>query len=465
MSRLLTLIRTLDRYEIARLRKLICSPFFNENEQIVTLFDEIKTRYWRSDEAEIDKTAVWNKINSNVSYNDLKYRRLASDLLQLCETFLVQQQIELDNRQELQLLQQLSKRNLDKHFENTELQIRQTLEMVELQDFDYYSKKLLLEETVFQYRNESVRKTQKTNLSELDKTLTISFLIQKLNKYCTAINYKSVLKIDIEIVGVSEVLQLAALPEYAEVSSILAWKSVIDFLNEPNEISFYHRAVNILNNYADKLNADERTDLYAHIMNYCIRKINNNQVEFYAELFNLYKFLLSKKYIFNNKILNYWDYKNIVSVALRIKEYSWAEKFIDDYKKYLTKNWRENAFAYNLAKLRFAQANYKEVIQLLQTVDYQDIFYTFDSKITLLKTYYLLDEYDALHSLLESFRILLLRDKQVPQNARNLFMNFTRYLKKLSNLNRIDRKSVEKLRISIEKSSEIADKQWLLAQI
>ncbi len=471
MSRLLTLIRTLDRYEIARLRKLICSPFFNENEQIIFLFDEIKTIYWRSEEQEIDKLLIWKKINNNSNsnyspnYNDLKFRRLNSDLLQLCETFLVQQQIELDNRQELHLLRQLSKRNLDKHFDNTELQIRQTINNMQLHDFDYYTRKFQLEETVFQYRNETVRKTKKTNLEALDKSLTISFLIQKLNKYCTVINYKSVLKIDVDIIGTTEVLQLAALPEYAEVPSILAWKSVIDFLNQPDETQFYHHAVDILNKYADKLNAAERNDLYAHIMNYCIRKINNNQPRFYTELFKLYKVLLDKKYILNNEILNYWDYKNIVSVALRLKEYNWTEIFIDEYKKYLTKNWRENAFTYNLAKLRFAQANYQEVIQLLHTVDYQDIFYTFDSKITLLKTYYLLDEYDALHSLLESFRILLLRDKQVPTNTRNLFMNFTRYLKKLSNLNRIDRKSVEKLRISIEKNNEIADKQWLLTQI
>ena len=155
MSRLLSLFRSLDRYEVARLRKFVCSPFFNENAQLVVLFDELKTHYWRSEQTDIDKNVLWQKINPSEKYNDLKYRRLISDLLQIVEAFLVQQARDAEDRHDLMLLQQLSKRNLNKHFDNTEQQFRQQLEAAKLQDFDYYAKKFVLEEIVFQHRNES----------------------------------------------------------------------------------------------------------------------------------------------------------------------------------------------------------------------------------------------------------------------------------------------------------------------
>ncbi len=465
-SRLVTLIRTLDRYEIARLRKFVCSPFFNENELLVLLLDELKTNYWRTTEnIENNKEKIWSVINNKKMYNDLKFRRLCSDLLQLSEQFLIQIQADDEGYSDLLLLRQLNHRKLNKHFDNTEQQLRRNISEIKLHDYAYYYKNFELEEIVFQYRNNTVRSTRQTNLEILDKQLTISFLVQKLSKYCTALNYKSVSQIDVNIAGINEILHLATIPEYADVPSIAAWLSVLRFLDDNNEISHYHNAVQTLNKHADFLNANERNDLYAQVINYCIRKINASNSEFYGELFNLYRTLLDKRYLFTDSILNYWDYKNIVTLGLRLLEYQWTEDFIHSHKEFLANNWRENAFTYNLAKLRFAQKNYAAVIKLLQTVDYQDIFYTLDSKVTLLKTYFLLDEYDTLHSLLESFRILLLRNKQAPTNTRNSFMNFARYLKKISNINKLDRKSVEKLRTTIEKTTEIVDKQWLLLQL
>ncbi|MEY4928021.1 MAG: hypothetical protein RI894_2457, partial [Bacteroidota bacterium] len=105
-SRLITLLRTLDRYEIARLRKLVCSPFFNENEQLVRLLDELKATYWKTEEAEeeTNKQKIWALINGEKAYNDLKFRRLCSDLLRLCELFLIQIQFDSEENGNLLLL-------------------------------------------------------------------------------------------------------------------------------------------------------------------------------------------------------------------------------------------------------------------------------------------------------------------------------------------------------------------------
>ena len=105
-----------------------------------------------------------------------------------------------------------------------------------------------------------------------------------------------------------------------------------------------------------------------------------------------------------------WDYKNMVAAGLRCEAYAWVAEFLQVYNEKLPAGFRENALHYNLAKLAFAKQNYKKVLENLQNVEYEDVFYALDSRWTLIKTYYHLDEYDATEAQIDTFRIFLLPD-------------------------------------------------------
>ncbi|MEY4926674.1 MAG: hypothetical protein RI894_1110, partial [Bacteroidota bacterium] len=151
-------------------------------------------------------------------------------------------------------------------------------------------------------------------------------------------------------------------------------------------------------------------------------------------------------------------------VGLRLEKYDWVEQFLYKYNELLPDDFRENALTYNLAKLQFAKKNYTQVIQLLQTVEYQDIFYSLDSRTTLLKTYYTLDEYEALEANMESFRIYLLRNNVISNFTKKQYQNFIRWLRKIIQTP-ATKKAYSILREKIEETIVIADKKWLLQQI
>jgi hypothetical protein len=118
-----------------------------------------------------------------------------------------------------------------------------------------------------------------------------------------------------------------------------------------------------------------------------------------------------------------------------------------------------------MARYAFAAGKYDKVLELLGTVDYDDVFYQLDAKTTLMKTYYELGEYQPLQSLKESFRILLSRKKLISDTQRDVYGNFVRYTLKLFRVDVKDKKKMDTLRKEILATKQMADKGWVMEKL
>ena len=83
----------------------------------------------------------------------------------------------------------------------------------------------------------------------------------------------------------------------------------------------------------------------------------------------------------------------------------------------------------------------------------------------LLKTYYELDEWNPLSSLLDSFSIYLRRNKQIPREKKQQYLNVLRFTRKLSFLAPYDKKGLQKLKDQINNCKALAAKKWLLEKV
>ncbi|MEL6987340.1 MAG: hypothetical protein AAGK97_05870, partial [Bacteroidota bacterium] len=158
-------------------------------------------------------------------------------------------------------------------------------------------------------------------------------------------------------------------------------------------------------------------------------------------------------------------FKNIVVAGLRIGEYDWVEDFIHQYKSTVYEEYRENATSYNLATLHFYKKEYEKVIQLLQTIEYEDVNYNLGAKSMLLATYYETDEYEALDSLFGSFRTYLTRNKKIPESRRRNYGNLIKFTKKLTRTPVNDKSKLQKLKEEITDTKGIVSKRWLLEKV
>ena len=149
-----------------------------------------------------------------------------------------------------------------------------------------------------------------------------------------------------------------------------------------------------------------------------------------------------------------------------------ALNFLVDRKSDLPKNRQDNAYKYNLAIIRSYEKNYDEAIHLLNDIEYTDIAYYTGSKYFLIKIYYELAFYEALLPVLDSLRVYMIRNSNIPDFRRKGTLNFIRLAKRLIDL-KMNKETlraskyldkVKKLRSLIKQEKILTNKQWLLKE-
>lgn len=463
-KKLTDLLESFTKYELNRFRKFLCSPYFNDQENLTQLFD-LLDKSFRNKYVHPTKKDAWKAVFRHEAYDEVRFRRLCSDLGLLAGRFLSLQAIGADGWTEsLFLLRELNQRNLDKHFNFTEKQARKDLNKNHQND-SHFLNSFLLEKELDTFQIKLIQRTRKRNLSEADSSLNNFYIARKLKHYCDALNYKNVLNVDVEIGLIEPILHVVRKEGYLEVPSIAIYYTAMMTLVEPDEEKHFFSLNNLLNKHQSVFPTTELRELYIYAQNYCIRNINAGKTEFLKSLFSIFKELLDTGIIFIENQLLPWDYKNMITLGLRLKEYDWTEQFIIQNHSRLPDDFQKNALIYNTAMVYFHKKEYSKVIEQLSNLEYQDVYYAVDGRWLLLKTYYELSEMDALDALLESFRLFLLRQKLISKNNQKQYLNLVRFVQKLNKLNVNDLERVKTFRNKVEQSENIAEKQWLLEKV
>ena len=158
-------------------------------------------------------------------------------------------------------------------------------------------------------------------------------------------------------------------------------------------------------------------------------------------------------------------YKNIVITALKLKEYDWTQDFIDKYAPKLPLDIKETVFNYTLAALHFDRKEYDEALFCLMKINPIDPYYGLNYRALLCKTYYELSEFMALNANLESFRVFVLREKQLSEYNNLSYKNFINVLKRLIRGKEKKKKTADNLLTEMSSMEPLVHKQWLLEKI
>ncbi len=443
------------------LKKFVRSPYFNENHFLVKLLDLLLIG------DNLDKSELWRTVRPQTPFNNLLFRRMCSDLTKLIHDFIAVDQYKKSSiLKNNDLLRYFNENNLDKHFWGIEKVQRKQFDSLPYRDSNYYLNKLKLEKEVDDNNVQRIQLTKQVNLEQTDKMLDCFYLSQKLKNYCNVLNYKNVLNLEINQFISDEIFSLIFENEtLQEVPAIGIYFKIACTLVYPDNENYLEELTELLDKHGHVFTSLELRDMYIFAQNYCIKKINTGKQIYFEKLFRIYQVILKKGIIYKNGQLLPWDYKNIVSLGLRLKEFDYIEAFIEGQNHFLPVDFQSNALTYNKANLHFYKKNYQQVIELLREVKYQDLYYELDCRWLLLKTYFELDEWDAMHSLLESFRLYLIRNKLLSKRNQRQYLNLVKFSKKLIRLTLRDEKTVRKLRTQIIESKEVAERKWLLEKI
>jgi len=456
--------------EQKKFKDFIRSPYFNTSERIIVLYELIVDQVSIKAKDNPAKEVIHAKVFPGKPFKDQEIRDLMKSLVKLLEDFFIQIELQNDSLGSgMKLLSSYRKRKLDKYFNSSLANINQLFRKHSYRDGQYYLNDYLLGVEKNLFFEQKFKRTDESNLEQISGSLDLFYLTRKLRHSCEIINLKNVIASDSKLFLLEEILSYINknITKFESTGVISIYHKVLMTLEESDNESHYYDLIGLLEKHSDEFTQSENRNMYAYAQNYCIRKINEGSVNYLNELFDLYKILLEKEIILENKNISPWDYKNIVTVGLRVEQIEWTKKFIHDYEKVIALEFRRNAFTYNLACLFFHQKEYTKALKLFQEVEFTDVYYSLDSKSKLLKIYYELDEVEGLYSLIDSFRVYLRRNKLISDYQKTVYLNLIKYVKKVMQikLNGNDSKKITALRNEVDNNKQVADIKWLTAKL
>lgn len=455
-SKLYQLLRAFPAAELREVRKFLQSPFFNQRQDVIDLFEHL------AGGGSPKKEMVWAQLFASAPFDLTKLRLLMSYLHVLLERYIaVREQMSDPTDLQLYLALGYRKRGMGEAFDRTYRELAQLLETQPLRNARYHEWRFRLQWEAHQLAYPQ-NPTDVSRLPDLMRAFDALYLSQKLRLGCLLAAHQTVYQSTTpESKDMDELVLRAERDGFSALPAIGIFLHGYRMLRYGDEEQHFQHFKQLLLQQSGQFSQEEMHGFYILAVNYCVRRLNAGGAYFFKETLDLYKEGLNKGYLFENGQLSRFSYHNIVAAGLQSGELDWVRYFIHEYKNRVEKRYRESSFSFNLARLEYAQKRYGSVLELLQKANYRDPLLNLAAKTLLLKTYYEMDEYDLLQSHVDAMRNYLHR-KRVLGYHRTNYLNITRYAEKITRLNPLDKEAVAGLRRSIEAETVLTEKAYFL---
>lgn len=443
---LIEIFKTFSQEELTRFGEMLSSPYFNKKESLAAMWDELKKHH---PEYKTDKESLYSKIYPGKEYNYGTMKNLIYELTQCAETFI---ELEFYSKRDFSksenMLLGLLNRDLDRLFGK---RLKKTAEELEgkKQEYNYHQNKYQLETLKQNYllSKDSYTGRYKASL-ETFSSLTLAYFIDLfINYYNTALLKREFNEEEYSLDFINE-----ALDYYREV------KIEKDFMTEiyynafmlaykDNENNF-HALKKLLDENSGKLSAEQKYNFYVALTNFCKMKSYTDK-EFSRKQFELYKYMIENK-IYSIDIIDKMEgnfYKNAAACAGSVREFDWANNFIEEYKSKLDEKVRDNYFHHALVELCISQNDWKRSAESLAKIKHANSADKLNLKRWQMIIFYETKNYEELRYLIDSSKHFLFTDKSLSEISRENFKIFTETMNRLVMLTETSDAQEKKLKI------------------
>lgn len=463
-TRIFKILNRLTAAQQNRFLKFIKSPYHNVNARIEQMAVYLIENA-RKNESFPEKEAIWKLVEKKIAYSDLKFRKLCNELLERFEKYLIIENLDSNKILQSNLLLESIRKNkyellAEKHISKSSKDITRVID----QSSDYYLQRYFYEKTIQNLKTNyekkvDLKKGKARSYSELTENLDAFYTIEKLRIAIDQQTWKKMYKSDEEIdLGIP--IEGIAQFKFSKHSSVKIYKLMYELYQEEEAIVKYYALKEMAMSNIDTFPKDEQREIFDVLVSYCIKWVNKGDMEFHKETLIIYDWGIEKEINLNKGKLSPTSFRNYVVIGLRVGQFDKVEHFIKKNISLLGEDRKENALNFNLARVAFYRKEFNNVLEYLRQVNYDDIWYNFNSKMLLLASYYELKEEDALDSALDAFISFCRRDKLLDQQKKASYYNFAKALKKL-----ISQKKLSQLRDQILNTKVIFNKTWLIEKV
>lgn len=409
------------------------------------------------------KEYLWNAVYKKQPFNDNHFRKLCFELLQFVDRTLALIQLEKNNdAHKLMTLEYFSALPNNNFYEDKWNKIKTATQQ---ENSLLNSQKVFFEYSIeliqYDYLINNTAKSKTNNIPSTSETLDQYYILQKLKLLCHSINESKFTNYNTQFAFQDIIIGMAENTTFRKNLLIDLYLDIYYLLNGIESSKTFLSLKKKLETL-DSIDHNELRIVFQYVINYCIIELNKGKNNFESELFDIYKTYIKQ---IDDKIFSPFRYKNIINISLKQKQFDFASFFIDEYGKKLPKINQQTSIAFNKAKLQYELKNYDTAISILQNVKNDDLTFNLSSKVLLVKTFYEKKEFQFLESFLESFRIFVLRNKEMNTASKKIHHDFIKIMHRLMKMEFGSNKEIESFKTKINTTENLPDKAWILEKL
>lgn len=474
------LLKSFSKKEITDFEKFIASPFFNSQSTLVKIFSEIKKYYPEFSDNNFTKKNLYEKVNPGKIYNDVIFRKYISNLFKLSEKFLIVNDTLQNNERKITfLLDQYERRNLYDFFHkvlnNTAKSDREKYELTNETFYNLYYREEL--KSSLNIRSNKIS-LLKTNLIKSHIYLLLQLLLSSSVYSNMMIVTRKTYKDSEEIRFFEEFFEVFDIIKYLENSEyinkteslfIQLCKSDILLLKNPYDKNELKKMKEILVKISSNLNKNLLYIFFSHLNIYFLLNISNGSDEYSLELFENYKFMLSKDlYVFGDrKFISFSEYRTLLLYSLKLKKFKWAENFINEYRDHHFPEMKDEIIVYSFVVLNFETGNLQESLKFLSRIKSNDMVIRMDSDVIRMMIFYEQGMIDSAESFADSFLHFIKVNKIFSKDVIKNQLDFIKYYKLLLKFRHRGMKEFDykKIKKEISENNSIRRRNWLIEKL
>ena len=479
-----TIVKILKKFspkEIAEFEKFLSSPFYNNQSTVVKLFSELKKYYPGFTDNRITKEYLFSIVSRGNKYDDKLFRKHLSLISKLAEEYLNVLQMRKDSdKKELNILEQLSKRDLNDVFTKKLKEVEKAFGKRNKLDPDNFiiMQQLNIVRTSHRFSQNYTRDDYESLSSTYEILLNYfvhessSILNQyKTDKYSFKENKKrtSPEKHFNQIWLEEQIIELRKSVPPGNTNTILFLDIISNTLklNSPGGFEAYKRLKKIIRRNSDKLSRSFLFHCMKRLNIFCISEGVRGENDMNRELFENHKLMLQNNLFFNEEIndMNLLTFRIILRTALKVNEVEWATAFVNENIRKITEESRTNVYNFAQTLLAFQKNDYTGSLRHISRISKIQSLIPMSIDIYVLKAkiFYELGYIDSAKSTANSFRHYINGNKLISDYLKSVLLKFLKFYKSLIRLKFNGSSSDLKNFISeIKNSKDTTERKWLI---
>ena len=148
------------------------------------------------------------------------------------------------------------------------------------------------------------------------------------------------------------------------------------------------------------------------------------------------------------------EFNSVINNALSLKEFSWINKFIGEYKKFLHPDFANDAYNLSVSKILYHKKDYDGVFEHLNKVEFKDPFYYFNSKFLMARVHFDTKNYLGVKYITDNLRQYTRINKLLKHDQKNVIKVFIKYMDELVRLSEVNSSKRKSMKLILRKQIE-----------